>query len=87
MPKNTGLFPGGTTSAHAENTPGAHGRATHARNYLRMRGEYCAAAFGEYAGMELPPHTRRIQEYAILEEVKLVLFLLISNEVDHYVHP
>ena len=25
--------------------------------------------------------------YAILEEVKLVLFLLISNEVDHYVHP
>ena len=37
--------------------------------------------------LELPPRTRRIQEYAILEEVKLVLFLLISNEVDHYVHP
>ena len=52
----------GTTSAHAENTPGAHGRATHARNYLRMRGEYCAAALGEYAGMELPPRTRRIRK-------------------------
>ena len=56
-------------------------------NYLRARGEYIVDINGVPHYMELPPRTRRIQEYAILEEVKLVLFLLISNEVDHYVHP
>ena len=51
----------GTTSAHAENTPGAHGRATHARNYLRMRGEYGSHRVGRRTKTELPPRTRRIQ--------------------------
>mgnify|MGYP000895278463 CR=1 FL=1 len=40
MPKNTGLFPGGTTSAHAENTGIQLRVRDHARNYLRVCGEY-----------------------------------------------
>ena len=40
MPKNTGLFPGGTTSAHAENTIMTPYWLSLPRNYLRVRGEY-----------------------------------------------
>lgn|GEM_PF-2727127 len=42
MPKNTGLFPGGTTSAHAENTFSPSTSRTPPKNYLRARGEYLA---------------------------------------------
>ena len=52
----------GTTSACAENTaPHATGAAA-ARNYLRMRGEYCTHARGTRSHVELPPHARRIPE-------------------------
>ena len=51
---------GGTTSACAENTPGAHGRPTNARNYLRVRGEYRNNYSQPTPIMELPPRARRI---------------------------
>ena len=51
---------GGTTSACAENTPGAHGRPKNARNYLRVRGEYRNNYSQPTPIMELPPRARRI---------------------------
>ena len=61
MPKNTGLFPGGTTSAHAENTtfPGLAILAP--GNYLRARGEYPCYRPWRLKDEELPPRTRRIR--------------------------
>ena len=65
---NTGLTTGnvgeelfaGTTSACAENTnrPQRTGRGT--RNYLRVRGEYCAPVQWSHLRLELPPRARRI---------------------------
>ena len=52
---------GGTTSACAENTNPELSPPRSRRNYLRMRGEYSALFHPRLAGMELPPHARRIQ--------------------------
>ena len=60
MPKNTGLFPGGTTSAHAENTQCRPRRPERCGNYLRMRGEYMIPVWSSANTWELPPHARRI---------------------------
>ena len=51
---------GGTTSAHAENTPGVLVIVCLMRNYLRARGEYLTKLSIELAKWELPPRTRRI---------------------------
>ena len=61
MHKNTGLFPGGITSAYAENTNRAPLQRAHLRNYLRVRGEYAACSWRASAIMELPPRARRIR--------------------------
>ena len=53
---------GGTTSAHAENTPWGQRGAFPSRNYLRARGEYACARSVIGASAELPPRTRRILE-------------------------
>ena len=54
------LRPGGTTSAHAENTR-RHSRPRHtSRNYLRARGEYRLKFTLRRLQLELPPRTRRI---------------------------
>ena len=66
MPKNTGLFPGGTTSVHAENTDLAQRHYANRRNYLRARGEYWLAATSRIAAAELPPRTRRILDMVAL---------------------
>ena len=50
----------GTTSACAENTFPESGRNPHARNYLRVRGEYSPMAIGVGRHLELPPRARRI---------------------------
>ena len=50
----------GTTSACAENTFPESGRNPHARNYLRVRGEYPATGGSPATGGELPPRARRI---------------------------
>ena len=50
----------GTTSAHAENTPGSALSASRRWNYLRARGEYGAKKHYRYFDKELPPRTRRI---------------------------
>ena len=54
----------GTTSACAENTPGAIRGIERIRNYLRVRGEYG----GEWDSVpvipELPPRARRIRDDA-----------------------
>ena len=50
----------GTTSACAENTVLHHITSFSSRNYLRMRGEYCAQRSQLGYHMELPPHARRI---------------------------
>ena len=60
MPKNTGLFPGGTTSAHAENTQCRPRRPERCGNYLRVRGEYHFSLKIDMSILELPPHVRRI---------------------------
>ena len=60
MPKNTGPFPGGTTSAHAENTFGHKCLKIGFGNYLRARGEYHSIFFQNCWITELPPRTRRI---------------------------
>ena len=64
MPKNTGLFPGGTTSAHAENTQCRPRRPERCGNYLRVRGEYATIAHAPRPLMELPPRARRIPRFA-----------------------
>ena len=50
----------GTTSAYAENTHPHSLTTPHTWNYLRVRGEYDAATYGDDFGTELPPRTRRI---------------------------
>ena len=60
MPKNTGLFPGGTTSAHAENTPPNPKPSSPWGNYLRVRGEYGMMWRAIAWHVELPPRARRI---------------------------
>ena len=60
MPKNTGLFPGGTTSAHAENTFSPSTSRTPPKNYLRVRGEYATRMWAAATTAELPPRARRI---------------------------
>ena len=50
----------GTTSACAENTPGACQTTFSQRNYLRVRGEYLAGATAVMTVLELPPRARRI---------------------------
>ena len=60
MPKNTGLFPGGTTSVHAENTGIQLRVRDHARNYLRVCGEYSYFHLMRCPSSELPPRARRI---------------------------
>ena len=52
----------GTTSACAENTPGAASRSCAIWNYLRVRGEYIAYAKAYASKPELPPRARRIPE-------------------------
>ena len=49
----------GTTSACAENTRTIESYWA-GRNYLRMRGEYCAGMIPVWSAGELPPHARRI---------------------------
>ena len=51
----------GTTSACAENTCGCCGSCGACGNYLRVRGEYCAAAAAASSTPELPPRARRIR--------------------------
>ena len=50
----------GTTSACAENTPGAASRSCAIWNYLRVRGEYASLSFLLFLLGELPPRARRI---------------------------
>ena len=50
----------GTTSACAENTNCSVVAVLLSRNYLRVRGEYCAFTSVEPHGKELPPRARRI---------------------------
>ena len=50
----------GTTSACAENTAACTCNFCVERNYLRVRGEYCAAVIAAPQLMELPPRARRI---------------------------
>ena len=52
---------GGTTSAHAENTPPIQTTCQSAWNYLRARGEYAARRAQAKGSQELPPRTRRIR--------------------------
>ena len=52
---------GGTTSAHAENTPPLQKRPGRQWNYLRVRGEYSATPETPRPAVELPPRARRIQ--------------------------
>ena len=52
----------GTTSACAENTPLGLNAIEHARNYLRVRGEYPAAFVKLTLTVELPPRARRIRD-------------------------
>ena len=66
MHKNTGLFPGGITSAYAENTNRAPLQRAHLRNYLRVRGEYAACSWRASAIMELPPRARRIHSSLVV---------------------
>ena len=51
---------GGTTSAHAENTPHHPPGRSLRRNYLRARGEYWNFQRQTPRTEELPPRTRRI---------------------------
>ena len=51
----------GTTSACAENTTSRCGRSRQARNYLRVRGEYCCQESFYSLQLELPPRARRIR--------------------------
>ena len=51
----------GTTSACAENTPGAASRSCAIWNYLRVRGEYPFDWAIGRTPWELPPRARRIQ--------------------------
>ena len=51
----------GTTSACAENTPFARGKIQHAKNYLRVRGEYYFTTGDGSVWLELPPRARRIR--------------------------
>ena len=51
----------GTTSACAENTARQRFCCTHARNYLRVRGEYMGVNAFDAQGKELPPRARRIR--------------------------
>ena len=51
----------GTTSACAENTNCSVVAVLLSRNYLRVRGEYCAFTSVEPHGKELPPRARRIR--------------------------
>ena len=60
MPKNTGFFPGGTTSACAENTPARQCWRYRLGSYLRVRGEYLRSGVASSAVPELPPRARRI---------------------------
>ena len=53
---------GGTTSAHAENTPGMRIWFYATWNYLRARGEYPGARPLSCLRSELPPRTRRIPD-------------------------
>ena len=57
-------FKRGTTSACAENTPGAVRGHERIWNYLRMRGEYIRVAYYSLLQAELPPHARRIHRVA-----------------------
>ena len=50
----------GTTSACAENTDGFGGERGGAKNYLRVRGEYCGETIAPQVTQELPPRARRI---------------------------
>ena len=50
----------GTTSAYAENTFWVAVVIWLARNYLRVRGEYCFIIIFAFLLRELPPRTRRI---------------------------
>ena len=50
----------GTTSACAENTPGAASRSCAIWNYLRVRGEYPISRNRKGSLSELPPRARRI---------------------------
>ena len=51
----------GTTSAYAENTFWVAVVIWLARNYLRVRGEYCFIIIFAFLLRELPPRTRRIR--------------------------
>ena len=53
--------PGGTTSAHAENTTGKSNAVRRIWNYLRARGEYKLNSLRTWSNTELPPRTRRIR--------------------------
>ena len=59
-PPNYLFIHGGTTSAHAENTAVHSATGSHARNYLRARGEYTFLCAPRWKSGELPPRTRRI---------------------------
>ena len=50
----------GTTSACAENTNHQKPHTCYHRNYLRVRGEYCAMRRVSWLRVELPPRARRI---------------------------
>ena len=52
----------GTTSACAENTVQNQFNKPHARNYLRVRGEYIMRKIDAALISELPPRARRIQQ-------------------------
>ena len=55
----------GTTSACAENTAHPVFPAPPARNYLRVRGEYCTIIAVALSNPELPPRTRRILHFIV----------------------
>ena len=58
----------GTTSACAENTLTLAIFMVARRNYLRVRGEYRAAASASFAFLELPPRARRILVCGVAED-------------------
>ena len=59
----------GTTSACAENTINARNINHHARNYLRVRGEYVMRRRVGAICWELPPRARRIQTLDCFESI------------------
>ena len=79
---------GGTTSACAENTFFCTALSLHARNYLRVRGEYSLEDTNTYIGLELPPRARRIRGmWGFWVAFWGTTSACAENTTFHYTHP